>query len=121
MNAPIDPKKTRAAPPATENAALETNNCGRKDSKKWQTTLGHLLRGPRHRFDGERWADHCLHSTVSDLRRNHGINCDREWREVATRFGSNCRVKVYWVSEESRHLAFRLLFVCKAKKRGGHE
>lgn len=122
MNAPNDPSKKKTAPPLTENAAFEVQQQGESSkSSKWRTTLKHLLRGPRHRFHGERWGDHALHSTVSDLRRNHSINCDREWRDVPTRFGSNCRVKAYWVSEESRCLAFRLLLARNSRKRGGEE
>lgn len=109
--------KTKAARPSKENAASKTLQANDSKSLKWQTTLLHLLRGPRQRFDAERWGDHALHSTVSGLQRDQGIAFEREWRTVPTRFGKSCRVKAYWVAELSRLHAMRL--VAKQKKRGG--
>jgi hypothetical protein len=113
-----DDTKTKAAPPTKENAAsvLELHA---NDSLKWQSTLGYLLRGPRHRFHAERWGDHALHSTVSTLEQKHGLQIEREWREVPTRFGKPCRVKAYWVAELSREHATRLVSRRKRTKNGG--
>jgi hypothetical protein len=116
MIAETEAPKTKAAPPSKDNAALAgdliRDDCNR--STKWRTTLTNLLRGPRHRFDAEKWGDHALHSTVSTLTRNHGIEIAREWREVPTRFGKPCRVRAYWVDELSRAHAMRL--VAKRKR-----
>lgn len=119
MMAATEDRKTKAAPPSKENAASKSLQANDSKSLKWQTTLLHLLRGPRHRFDAERWGDHALHSTVSGLQRDQGIQFNREWRSVPTRFGKPCRVKAYWVVELSRLHAMRL--VAKQKKRGGSE
>lgn len=76
---------------------------------KWKTTLAKLLEGPKHRFHAELWGDHCLHTCVSVLLRNHGVVCKSEWAEVQTRFGTTCRVKMYWVHEASRPRALALI------------
>jgi hypothetical protein len=109
-------KKTKAAPPTKENAASKSLLADDNKSTKWRTTLSHLLIGPRHRFDAERWGDHALPSTVSGLNRDYAIIFDREWREVPTRFGKPCRVKIYSVAAESRERAIEL--VAKFKKHG---
>jgi hypothetical protein len=117
-----EPIKTKAAPPTKENAAIETSFSDTEFNGaqlKWQTTLRHLLRGPRHRFDAERWGDHALHSTVSSLQHIYGVQIDREWRRVPTRFGTHCRVRAYWVAELSRNHAMRLVARHKRNKNGG--
>jgi len=115
-----DPDKTKAAPSGKEIAASEIH-LPPYDSKllKWQTTLKHLLRGPRHRFNAERWGDHALHSTVSSIQREHGLVLLRQWCEVPTRFGTNCRVKQYWVDELSRSQAMRLVTRHRRTQGGG--
>jgi hypothetical protein len=114
-------KKIKAAPPSTENAASNSLRIDNNKSLKWRTTLSHLLRGPRHRFQAEKWGDHALHSTVSTLSRNFGIVINREWRKVPTRFGKGCRVCAYWVNELSRNHAMRLVAKRKRKEDGGAE
>ena len=114
-----DGTKTKGAAPNQESAPSEKLQANNTKTLKWQTTLSHLLRGPRQRFDAERWGDHALHSTVSGLQRDQGIQFEREWREVPTRFGKSCRVKAYWVAELSRLHAMRL--VAKQRKRGGKQ
>ncbi|MCA3029710.1 MAG: hypothetical protein ING66_14075 [Rhodocyclaceae bacterium] len=114
--------KTKAAPPGKENAAIETN-FGQTEfngaQRKWQTTLRHLLRGPRHRFDAERWGDHSVPSTVSSLQREYGLKINREWRKIPNRFGSYSLVKAYWVDDLSRNHAMRLVARRKRKKDEG--
>ncbi len=90
--------------PAPEHSA---NNS--PESSKKIKTLCCLLRGPRHRFDAERWGDHCLHTTVSTLLRDHQIECDRQWVEVPNRFGTTTRVKSYWVASGCSSQAMRLV------------
>ena len=80
-----------------------------KAALKWKATLGKLLEGPQHRFDAERWGDHALHSTVSELLHDHGIAFDREWTKVPTRFGKTAHVRVYRVAPASRQRARELL------------
>lgn len=113
----LDDTKTKAAPPSTENAASNSQQHNDSKSLKWQTTLTHLLRGPRHRFQAERWGDHALHSTVSGITRDYGVTFSREWCEVPTRFGQACRVKAYWVDDLCRALAMRLVAKQQRRKR----
>ena len=101
--------KTKAAPPSTECAASQILQANNSKSSKWRTTLKYLLRGPRHRFQGEQWGDHALHSTVSALKRQYGLQVARDWTEVPNRFGTRTRVKRYWIAEQSRALAEQLL------------
>lgn len=98
-------KEARALLP--EPASSDTANHSPTTTKQLKT-LCCLLRGPRHRFDAERWGDHCLHTTVATLRRDHTIDCDRQWVEVPNRFGTRTRVKQYWVSAGCADKARRL-------------
>lgn len=112
--------KTKVAPPSKERATPE-NQQKSDDSKrtKWRTTVSHLLRGPRHRFDGERWGDHALHSTVASLQRSHGLEIERAWTQVPNRFGTRTRVKAYWVADKCRRAAYALIGM-KCRKGGGN-
>lgn len=47
-----------------------------------------------NRFDAEPLGDHCLHSTISTLRKKGAKFLDT-WEEVPTRFGMTARVKRY--------------------------
>jgi hypothetical protein len=47
-----------------------------------------------NRFDAEYLGDHCLHSTISTLRKK-GAKFLATWEEVPTRFGMIARVKRY--------------------------
>ena len=118
MKTDNQPTKRKTAPPWTENAVSHNNSLVYATKTfKWKTTLTHLLRGKRHRFQAEHWGDHALHSTVSSLQRNHGLSFNREWCEVPTRFGKPCRVISYWVADASRNQALRL--IARQKRRGG--
>ncbi|MCA3040542.1 MAG: hypothetical protein ING71_02335 [Rhodocyclaceae bacterium] len=116
---PPDDEKTKGAAPFPENAPFEDQQSDDNKSLKWRTTLSHLLRGPRHRFDAERWGDHAIPSTVSSLQRDYGLKINREWRKVPTRFGTYCLVKAYWVDDLSRNHAMRLVARRKRRKNGG--
>ena len=112
-------KMTKGAAPDQESAPFKKPQTDNTASRKWLTTLSYLLRGPRHRFHAERWGDHALHSTVSTLNRVYGLRIEREWREVPTRFEKHCRVKVYWISEQSRMRALRLVAAQRGQGRRG--
>ena len=104
-------EKTKAAPPATDSAALKLQQSKCTKTLKWRTTLSQLLLGPRHRFQAELWGDHALHSTVSFLQRNYEIPIDRDWTDVPNRFGSRTRVRRYWIGDEHRIAAMALTAV----------
>ena len=48
-----------------------------------------------NRFEAERLGDHCLHSTIAELRGDGYLFRD-EWEWVSTRFGKEVHVKRYW-------------------------
>lgn len=49
-----------------------------------------------NRFEAEQHGDHCLHSTISELR-NDGHRFHDEWELVPNRFGGETRVKRYYL------------------------
>lgn len=52
-----------------------------------------------NRFEAERMGDHCLNSTVSNLRaKGHDIR--DIWERVPTRFGRKVRVKRYFLNQK---------------------
>ena len=62
--------------------------------------IQHFLEGlSLNRFEAEALGDHCLHSTVSTLVNNLGLEIPRKWEAVPNRFGGTTRVKRYWFSE----------------------
>ena len=62
--------------------------------------IQHFLKGlSLNRFEAEVLGDHCLHSTVSTLVNNLGLEISRKWEAVPNRFGGTTRVKSYWFSE----------------------
>lgn len=68
-----------------------------------------FYRGERlHRFDAEKIGIHALHSLVSALEK-HGLIFERMTVSVGTRWGADAHVALYWLADESRHLAARLL------------
>ncbi len=86
--------QTRKSPAAT--GLNQTNTKHRHPTKK-QRILEALRAGSLNRFEAERIGDHCLHSTVSSLQKS-GYVILSHWERVPTRWGSDCRVKRYWVT-----------------------
>lgn len=101
--------KTKATPPVKECAASKALRGKCTKRTKLSATLWHLMRGKCHRFHAERFGDHCLHSTVSTLQQQYGIEIEREWVTVPNRFGTQTRVKLYTVHSASRRRARLLL------------
>ena len=64
--------------------------------------------GSLHRFQAERLGDHCLHSSVAKIQ-EHGIRVEREWITVPGFAGHSTRVCRYWINDENRERAMRLL------------
>lgn len=51
-----------------------------------------------NRFEAERIGDHCLNSTVADIRKTYGDMLIQEWETVPTRYCSKgVRVLRYWL------------------------
>ena len=57
--------------------------------------------GGLNRFDAERIGDHCLNSTVSDLRKIYGDRLKQRWEVVPSRYSAKgVRVLCYWLACE---------------------
>jgi len=51
-----------------------------------------------NRFEAERIGDHCLNSTVADLRKTYGDKLIQRWERVPSRFNPDgVRVCRYWI------------------------
>lgn len=51
-----------------------------------------------HRFQAEKLGDHCLETAVAGLQTKHSIYFSRVWTTVPNRFGSESRVKSYFLA-----------------------
>ena len=99
------------APPTGASKGANATGAAKRPraAHKWQVTLLRLLDKPAHRFDAERWHDHCLHSTVSTLKHKFGIEIDSEFISVPNFLGEHTAVKRYTVAGNSRIAAHQLL------------
>ncbi len=51
-----------------------------------------------NRFEAERIGDHCLNSTVADIRKRYGNRLIQRWETVPSRFSDKgVRVLRYWI------------------------
>lgn len=76
---------------------------------KIKRILSELTRGGSlHRFQAELIGDHCLHSTIAKIE-GYGIDVAREWITVPGFAGHSTRVCRYWINDENRERAARLL------------
>lgn len=91
---------------------------------KHSRVLNAFLAGQSHtRFTAERQLhDHCLHSTVSDLQRRHGIVISRERITIPGFLGRPTRCCRYWVEpiEIDRYLKSRQSRPLKREKEANH-
>ena len=72
---------------------------------KREVILGALANGTLNRFEAERRGDHCLNSTVAELRQS-GICILDEWEEVPSRGARGVtRVKRYWCDPGQKNMA----------------
>jgi len=108
----------QGAPPANDNATRQGGAGGfakQTDDKlnasapghKWATVLRYLLDlKSLNRFEAERRVnDHCLHSTVSYLKREFGIEIDRVFETVPALQGrATARVCRYWLHPTPENL-----------------
>jgi hypothetical protein len=76
---------------------------------KWQRILAAFVAGRSlHRFEAEKLADHCLHSTVSTLEKK-GVTILRRSEKVRGYMGIPTDVQRYWLAPESVGKARELL------------
>ena len=69
---------------------------------KHNTIMRILYQRPLHRFQAEVEGDHCLPSTISSLKKQHGLEFPRRWIKVPNRFGGETSVMEYSTSEEDK-------------------
>lgn len=82
----------------------------KKRPTKRQRVLTALLRRPYNLFEAERELhDRSLHSTVSSIQNQHGVSVARCFETVSGYQGTPTRVVRYWIAEEHREAAERLL------------
>lgn len=80
--------------------AQPTSETTKPNSTK-KGTIRAKLRRPRglNRFEAERYGDHCLNSTIAELRAD-GCVIHSEWEKVPTRHNpKGVRVLRYWLTE----------------------
>lgn len=77
---------------------------------KYQRVLKRMLSGPLHRFEAEKFpvSDHCLPSTISELRKR-GIHFDVEMIRLPGYGGLGANVAQYTLAEESLPRALQLI------------
>lgn len=95
MKTPDPTKAGSSARNGIESSAAQT---------KEEEVLRALYVGSLNRFEAERIGDHCLNSTIAQLR-GKGVQLVDEWEKVPSR-GSRgfTRVKRYWVKSEPGNL-----------------
>lgn len=76
-----------------------------KPELKWKRILRALLDGNLNRFNAEKYGDHCLNSTVAELRRDRLVSISWTWEEVPSLGGiATAHVKRYWVDRDPANL-----------------
>lgn len=85
-----------------------------------QATVLHYLTfdGSLNCFEAEVIGDHCLHSTISTLRNDYGLDIQDVFETVPTRANVPTPVKRYWLARESRPAALELLSGWRIKQGG---
>ncbi len=91
--------------PTNENTALDGGEFGkatkqrRQSSKKIDRVIAALfLPHGLNRFEAERIGDHCLNSTVANIREMMGDQLIQQWETVPTRYcETGVRVLRYWL------------------------
>lgn len=83
--------------------STEATNLNPKRIKKIDRVIAALkLPGGLNRFEAERIGDHCLNSTIANVREMYGDKLWQEWETVPTRYcETGVRVLRYWLVEAS--------------------
>ncbi len=69
---------------------------------KYETIAEALTKGSLNRFEAEQLGDHCLNTTVSDLKKR-GFQIESVREKVKNRFGSETTVNRYWITSTPKH------------------
>ncbi|RLW63587.1 MAG: hypothetical protein B6D73_15215 [gamma proteobacterium symbiont of Stewartia floridana] len=109
-----DSAKGAATPKGADaNGLSDSNNSKIRKGTKLFSVISHLVDGNTlHRFQAEMIChDHVLPSTIAGFQRGFGIPVNREYINVPGYNGSMIRVAKYWMDQESRDEAKKLLEV----------
>ena len=87
-----------------------------KSRSKTECVLSELITRPLNRFEAEQLGDHCLHSTISSLANNHGIEFERQREKVPNRFGGHTPVVRYRLPVSEFAKAKRLLQLMEKRR-----
>lgn len=90
-----------------DNTSNKVNS--NKPALKINRVLSAFVQGRTlNRFEAERdrsIADHCLHSTVSEIQKRLGLVVEREWETVPGYQGESTSVCRYWMTEDEQEKA----------------
>lgn len=90
--------KAKPLDPCQGEAAQETKLKTKSIKKIYRTEAALKLPAGLNRFEAERIGDHCLNSTVADLRKTYGSNLIQQWETVPSRYSAKgVRVYRYWL------------------------
>lgn len=95
--------------PRNDNALREQGKVGKAKNlnpqgiKKIDRVIAAMEQpGGLNRFEAERIGDHCLNSTVADIRKIYGARLFQRWETVPTRYCvTGVRVLRYWLVEDA--------------------
>lgn|GEM_PF-2755051 len=89
----------------------DSNSAHHRAAHKWQRPQRALLTGPHNSFELEKAPtfDHCPNSTVSELKKRHGLLIYTQMTRVAGYDGAGAIIAQYTLAAESRDKAEKLL------------
>lgn len=99
------------------NASIQSqHHAALKPEPKYCRVLRRLLAGPLHRFEAEKFpvSDHCLSSTVSELKRR-GVEIRTQMVRLPGYGGLGAYVAEYALAPESRQRALELVEAARSE------
>ena len=106
--------KGAATPKGADANGLSDSNISKiRKGTKLFSVISHLVDGNRlHRFQAESIChDHVLPSTIAGFQRVFGVQVNRNYIRLPGHNGSTVRVAEYWLDQQSRDEAKKLLEV----------
>ena len=89
----------KKAAPGANRAVFETNLRQNPIRKIDRVEAALKLPAGLSRVEAERIGDHCLNSTIADIRKEYGSRLKQRWETVPTRYCSKgVRVLRYWLA-----------------------
>ncbi|WP_308364310.1 MULTISPECIES: hypothetical protein [unclassified Microbulbifer] len=115
----MEKKKATPSRSGPKQAVITPNNNTPKDPTKLERVLAYLATGRSlHRFEAEREVnDHCLPSTMSEIKHGLCIPYRVRYETVPGWHGHPTRVARYWLGREEQAQAWQRVFAMR-KRRG---